>query len=66
MGQLFDAKQKIEKIIDAKKLDPVKTKGQIGLKAGLMLAFINPDTPDDVAKLEKLRAAAREVLNEAV
>lgn len=63
MGQLYDIKQKIESIIDAKNLDAVKTKGQIGLKAGFMLAFISPSTPDDNAKLDKLKVAAREVLN---
>ena len=63
MGQLFDLKQKIEGIIESKNLDAVKTKGQIGLKAGLMLAFINAGTPDDKDKLEKVRAAAKEVLN---
>lgn len=63
MGQLNDLKQKIESVIDAKGLDVVKTKGQIGLKAGFMLAFINAGTPDDAAKLDKLKAAAKEVLN---
>lgn len=66
MGQLNDARIKIEKIIEAKKLDPIKTKGQIGLKAGLMLAFVNAGTPDDSAKLEKLKLAVKEVLNETI
>lgn len=63
MGQLYDLKQKIESLIEAKSLDAVKVKGQIGLKAGFMLAFISPSTPDDNAKAEKLKAAAKEVLN---
>ncbi len=66
MGKLYDARLAIEKIIDAKKLDAVKTKGEIGLKAGLMLAFINQSTPDDDAKLQKLKAAAKEVLHESI
>lgn len=66
MGNLYDLKQKIESVIEVKKMDVVKTRGQIGLKAGLMLAFINPNTPDDNMKLEKLRTAAREVLGEIV
>lgn len=66
MGKLYDLKQKIESVIEAQKMDAVKTRGQIGLKAGLMLAFISPNTPDDVTKLEKLKTAAIEVLGEIV
>lgn len=66
MGKLYDLKLKIESVIEAKEMDVVKTRGQIGLKAGLMLAFINPNTPDDNMKLEKLKTAAREVLGEIV
>ncbi len=66
MGQLFDIRTKIEKVIVDKKLDPVKTKGEIGLKAGLMLAFINQTTPDDSVKANKLISAAREVLGVSV
>lgn len=62
MGNLYDARLKIEKVINEKKLDAVKTKGQIGLKAGLMIALINQNTPDDNDKLQKLAVAVKEVL----
>ncbi len=66
MGKLYDARLKIEQIIDARKLDPVKTKGEIGLKAGLMLAFVNAGTPDDDTKLARLKGAVKEVLGENI
>jgi hypothetical protein len=63
MGQLYDAKVKLEKIIEQKKLDGAETKGKLSLKSGILFALVRPDTPDDAAKLEKLRAAVRQVLN---
>jgi hypothetical protein len=62
MGQLYDAKVRLEKVIEQKKLDSAETKGKLSLKSGLLFALIRPDTPDDAAKLEKLRAAARQLL----
>jgi hypothetical protein len=59
MGQLYDAKLKVEQIIREKKLNESETKGALSLKSGLLLALIRQDTPDDSVKLEKLRAAAR-------
>ena len=52
MGKLFDLKQKAEKIIAEKNLDPIKFSGQIGLKAGFMLPFVKESTPDDPAKID--------------
>jgi len=62
MGALNDVKMKIDKIIVDKHLDPVSIRGTIGLKAGFMLAFVKPETPDDPAKLEKLKQAVLLVL----
>lgn len=62
MGALYDARIKIEATIKEKKLSESQVKGAIGLKSGVLLALIRPDTPDDAAKLERLKAAAREVL----
>lgn len=62
MGKLFDLKQKAEKIIAEKKLDPIKYSGQIGLKAGFMLPFVKDSTPDDPAKIDALRKAIKTVL----
>lgn len=63
MSQIYDMKVKIEQKIQADKLDENEVKGKIGLKAGKLLAFITPSTPDDPAIVSKLRQAAKEVLN---
>lgn len=64
MGAMYDVKVSIQQMIDTKKLDPAKTNGSIALKAGVLLALVNPSTPDDPVKLQKLRTAAKEVLGE--
>jgi hypothetical protein len=38
-------------------------RGKIALKAGRLLTFINPTTPDDPAGVEKLKQAIKDVLN---
>lgn len=62
MGKLYDAKIRLEQLIREKKLDEAAVKGSLSLKSGVLLALVRPETPDDPAKLEKLRAAARQVL----
>ena len=62
MGQLYDTKLRIETIIKSKNLDATKTLGSIGLKSGMVVAFISPTSPDDPQKTAKLKMAAREVL----
>lgn len=63
MGKLYDSRLKIEKHIADKGLDAMKTKGAINLKMGFMLTFLTATSPDDAAKFEKMRKAAKEVLN---
>ena len=63
MGQLYDMKVQIEQKIKDDKLDAADIKGKIGLRSGTVLAFISATTPDDPAKLAKLKSAAKEVLN---
>jgi hypothetical protein len=63
MGQLYDAKVELEKIIEQKKLNGAETKGKLSLKSGLLLALIRPDTPDDDARLDRLRTAVRQLLD---
>ncbi|GEJ56513.1 hypothetical protein [Anaeromyxobacter diazotrophicus] len=63
MGQLYDAKLKVEQIIREKNLKESEIKGALSLKSGLLLALVNPATPDDAGKLEKLAAAVKAVLN---
>jgi hypothetical protein len=62
MGKLFDAKQRIDEVIAQKGLDPVQTRGAIGLKAGTLMGLIMQSTPDDDAKLKRLVDAAKEIL----
>jgi hypothetical protein len=62
VGKLFEAVQKIDAAITQKNLDRADMRGKIGLKAGVLLAVLKADTPDDPAKLEKLRRAAQDVL----
>jgi hypothetical protein len=62
MGQLYDTKLRIETIIKTKHLDTTKTLGSIGLKSGMVVAFISPTSPDDPQKTAKLKMAAKEVL----
>jgi hypothetical protein len=62
VGQLNDLKVKIEAKIVSEGLDAAAVRGQIGLKTGKLLAFINASTPDDPVMISKLKAAAKEVL----
>ena len=63
MSQLNDLKVRIEARIKADGLDPVAVKGKIGLRAGRLLAFINPNTPDDPEAIANLKRAAKEIIN---
>ena len=62
MGQLFDARVKVEAHIRERNLDAVRVRGSIGLRSGVVLAIVGPGTPDDPVKLERLRAAVKQVL----
>jgi hypothetical protein len=66
MGQLNDMKVKIDQVIVQKGLDAASIRGKIGMKAGVLLTLVNAGTPDDPAKVEKLKAAAQEVLGQAL
>jgi hypothetical protein len=63
VSRLYDLKVLIENKIKADGLDAMAVKGKIGLRTGKMLAFINPNTPDDPETVTKLRQAAKDVLN---
>jgi len=65
-GQLWAAVQRINSLIGRSGKDPFKLRGQIALKAGFSLDLIDPDTPDDPVKLEKLAAAAGTVLGQFI
>lgn len=63
MSKLYDAVMKIDKTIQEKQLQVFEVKGKIGLKAGMVLGMITATSPDDPAVLQKLRQAAKEVLD---
>lgn len=63
MSQINDLKIKIEEKIKADSLDAVAVKGRIGLRSGTLLAFINAKTADDPVVIQKLKEAAKEILN---
>jgi len=61
-GQLHRLVQRIDQLILRTGLDRFKARGKIAFKVGFSLDLIEPDTPDDPGKLQKLKAAAAEVL----
>ena len=63
MSQLYDLKILIEANIAAGGLDSAEVRGKIALKAGRLLSFISPNTPDDPAGVAKLKQAIKDVLN---
>ena len=65
-GQLYQALQRINAVIERRKLDPFRTRGAIALKAGFGLAVIEPETPDHDGMLARLQAAAKAVLKETI
>ncbi len=66
MGKLHDMVKRIDGVIHRKNLPIFITKGKIGIRAGFILATIEPTTPDDPARIQALASAAREVLEEEV
>jgi len=62
MGRLYDGCQKISDYIDRNGLDVFKTRGAVAMKTGFLITLVTPDDPDDPAKIQSLKDAAREVL----
>ncbi len=65
MGQLLEISKKIDEIISQKGMDKLTTRGKIALKSGVLMAF-NENTPDDMAKVQKIKDAAREILGVSI
>ncbi len=63
MGRLYDGVAEIDRVAQARGLDPIKVKGEVSMRAGFFLAIIFPHTPDDPEKIDRLKQAAREVLD---
>jgi len=66
MGRLYQAKKGVELLILKKKLDPYQIKGEIGMRTGIVFGLINPNTPDDQQKMEKLVKAVQDILGETL
>ena len=64
MSQLYEMVQQLDQLIHRKGLPFAKTKGLVVIKAGFSLVLIEPTTPDDPAKVAKLRAAVKDVIGE--
>lgn len=65
-GRLYLAVQRIDSVIERRRLDRFKARGEIALRAGFGLGFVDADTPDDPAMLSRLEAAAKAVLGEPI
>jgi predicted regulator of Ras-like GTPase activity (Roadblock/LC7/MglB family) len=65
-GALFATVQRINAVIERKRLDAFKVRGAIAMKAGFGLGFIDEETPDDPEKLATLKSAASELLGEPI
>jgi predicted regulator of Ras-like GTPase activity (Roadblock/LC7/MglB family) len=61
-GQLYKLVQRIDEFTVRAGLDRFKLRGTIAFKAGFSLDLIDQDTPDDPDRLQRLKAAASEVL----
>jgi hypothetical protein len=62
MGRLYDAIQSLDDIIRSKGLDTFRVKGEISMRTGFLMGFVEPDDPDDEEKLRDLAQAASEIL----
>jgi predicted regulator of Ras-like GTPase activity (Roadblock/LC7/MglB family) len=65
-GALYAAVQRVNELVERSGLDRIKARGQIALKAGFSLDLVDPGTPDDPAKLQKLKAAVSAVLGQPI
>ncbi len=66
MGQLYEMVQEVDQLIHRKGLPFARTKGLVVIKAGFSLVLIEPTTPDDAVKADRLRAAVKEILGESI
>lgn len=61
MGKLYDHCQSIQQHIERSGLDVFKARGEIALHCGFLISLVGPNDPDDPAKIEALRNAAKDV-----
>jgi len=65
-SELYETVQRVNALIEATPGDPFKMRGKIALKAGFALDLVDPETPDDPVKLQKLKAAVSAVLGQSL
>jgi hypothetical protein len=63
VSKLYDYCQKLQQHIESNNLDVFKARGEIALRCGFLISLVGPNDPDDPAKIESLRNAARELFN---
>jgi hypothetical protein len=66
LGSLHRLVQLIDAVIARRKLDRFRTRGEIAIRAGFALDFVEPDSLDEPASVGRLREAARAVLGEGL
>lgn len=66
VGRLHQMVQAIDAVIARRGLDRFRVRGEIALRAGFALDFVEPDTLDEPAPVAQLAAAASAVLGESV
>lgn len=66
VGRLHRMVQAIDAVIARRGLDRFRVRGEIALRAGFALDFVEPDTLDEPAPVARLAAAASAVLGESV
>jgi hypothetical protein len=62
MGKLYDSCQYVIAEINARGLDPFKSRGAIALETGFLISMVEPSDADDAEKIRLLREATRKVL----
>lgn len=63
-GALFQLLERIDEHLQGAPGNRYRLRGRIAVRAGLALELIGPDSPDDPDQVERLRAAAAEVLGQ--
>jgi hypothetical protein len=60
VGKLYDYANQIQTHIEHNDLDVFKARGEIAMRCGFLISLIKPDDPDDPAKMDSLRQAAKD------
>lgn len=61
MGLLYDYSTRVQQHIESNGLDLFKSRGELAIRCGFLITLVRPDDPDDPAKVQALRDAAREM-----